>query len=357
MGITLGDEQLMLVLDESIAIARGHDHIPEVWVRRVERLGELGIRTYIAALGAALLAKAADPRVDSLTQDLAAGPRGYSLRKVAELLARQNQGRFHMGATGRNPVNNRPFLGGPARVDEFTKIHGKARPSYELFRDCLVDLNRMSAEEAQLAFVAWLRVRMAVQEADVEAGRRSLELMTSLDAATLVETIERFVREDPEGGRRGQAFVAAALDCAFDDVVLQPINDPKPGDVRVRRDGQIVWVVEVKQVAVDESTAFGLASEARSLGVSLALLAVIADHQAPLDREQIRRRALKDHRVMLEVTESARELLGAIAVFSTTPIEQIVADLPGRYAARMREHGVSERGQQRWAELIEARTS
>ncbi len=110
MGISLADDQLLLVLDECIAAARGPDPVPEVWVRRVERLGDLGIRTYVAALGAALLAKATDPRVDSLTQDLAAGPHGYSLRKVAELLARQNQGRFHMGATGRTGVIDWPHV-------------------------------------------------------------------------------------------------------------------------------------------------------------------------------------------------------------------------------------------------------
>ena len=220
-----------------------------------------------------------------------------------------------MGATGRWPLNNRPFLGGPARIDEFTKISSKARPAFELFKDCLVELNLMLGNEAQGAFTAWLTVRMSVQRRQLEADERSLELTTGLDVVTLIETVERFVREDPEGGRRGQAFVAAALDCAFDDVVLKSINDPKPGDVRVCRNGKVVWLVEVKQAAVDEVTALDLAASARALGVSLALLAVIADRQVPLDRERIRRNALKSYRVMLEVTESARELLGTIAVF------------------------------------------
>ena len=198
---------------------------------------------------------------------------------------------------------------------------------------------------------------MAVQEAELDAGRRSLAMTTGLDAASLIAVAEQFVNEDPEGGRRGQSFVAAALDCAFDDVVLQSINHPHSGDVQVRRNGEIAWIVEVKQAPVEERTAFELASEARARGVSLALLAVIAPHHSPLDREQIRRKAIQDKRVMLEVTESVRELIGMIAVFSMTTIEEIVAELPGRYAVRMREHGVSDRGQKRWAELIEARSS
>jgi hypothetical protein len=355
MGITLDSRQMVLILDEAIAEARSSEDVPELWVSRVRRLGDLGFKTYIAALGGALLAKATDDRVDSLTQDMKAGVRGYSLRIVTEFLAAHNHERFHMGTPSRNPMNNRPFLGGPSRIDEFTKVSAAARSSYELFRDCLVDLNRMNSEQATEALAAWLRVRIDVLEAQQLDSQRSLELSTGLDPSELFEITEIFVREDPEGGRRGQAFVAAALDCAFNEVVLQPINNPRPGDVRVLRNGEVVWVVEVKQVEVEEQTAFDLAREARGLGASLAMLAVMADHHQPLDRDRIRRRALKDQHVLLEITESADELLSTICVFSTTTITQVVERFPGRYAERMREHGVSESGRRRWAELVDAR--
>jgi len=116
MGIKLEDQALLLCLDDALALARSTEELPAVWISRVERLGGLGVKTYIAALGGALLAKSTDPRVDSLAQDEAAGPRGYSLRKAAEFLAEQNNGRYHLGAEGRWPLNNRPFLGGPARI-------------------------------------------------------------------------------------------------------------------------------------------------------------------------------------------------------------------------------------------------
>jgi hypothetical protein len=357
VGISLAEDQLSLVLDLAIGRARSNEQLPELWIKRVERLGQLGVKTYIGALGGALLAKATDERVDSLTQDMDAGPRGYSLRRAGEFLAEKNEGRFHMGTTSRWPLNNSPFLRGPHRIDEFTKISKPAKPSFDLFLDCLIDLNRMSAEEAQTAFAAWLRVRMAAKEAELEAGRQAFAIKSGLDAASLIVVAEQFVSEDPEGGKRGQAFVAAVLDCAFDEVKLQSINNPFSGDVQVCRDGQLAWIVEVKQAPVEERTAFELAAEAKVRGVSLALLAVLAPHHTPLDRERIRRRAMQDHRVILEVTESVRELIGMVGVFSMTTVEQIVDQLPARYAIRMREHGISERGQKRWAELIEARTS
>jgi hypothetical protein len=100
MGITLEGRQMELVLDWALAQARGDDDLPELWVDRVKRLGDLAIKTYIAALGGALLAKATDDRVDSLAQDMKAGAHGYSLRVVTEFLSEHNHERFHMGATG-----------------------------------------------------------------------------------------------------------------------------------------------------------------------------------------------------------------------------------------------------------------
>ena len=61
MGISISDEQFALVLDAGIAHARSDQELPVLRIRRVERLGGMGIRTYIGALGAALLAKATDP--------------------------------------------------------------------------------------------------------------------------------------------------------------------------------------------------------------------------------------------------------------------------------------------------------
>jgi hypothetical protein len=355
MGIALKDDALLLALDEAIALARSASPLPPVWVQRVERLGRLGVKTYIAALGGALLAKATDPRVDSLAQDEPAGPRGYSLRKATEFLAMENKSRYHLGAQGRWPLNNRPFLGGPPRIDEFTKIAPKARPAFELFLDCVTDLNRLDQPNATKAFAAFLRVRMAVAQADRAASRQALALRATIPADELLGICERFVREDPEGGRRGQAFAAAALDCVFSEVRLQPINDPKPGDARVLRDGRTTLPVEVKQVAVEERTALELAAEARDLGADAALLLVLADRHSPLDRDRVRRHALREFGVTLEVCESVREFVGALSVFSGGSTQQILERLPGTYGVRMREHEVSDRGQLRWRELIEAR--
>jgi hypothetical protein len=357
LGIRLRDNELLATLDEAIALARIRSDLPQVWVKRVERLGGLGYRTYVAALGGALLAKATDPRVDSLTQDEAAGPRGYSLRKSTEFLSRHNSGRFHLGATGRWPLNNRPFLGGPSRIDEFAKILPRARPAFELFLDCVTDLNRLNEDEALEALAAFLHVRIAVANRDRAEGQRALSVRAEVPPDQLLGICERFLREDAEGGRRGQAFVAALFDCMFHEVLLRSINDPHPGDVCLLKAGEVTLTVEVKQLPVTEEIATELAREAKALGARAGLLVVLADRHEPLDRERVRRTALRDLGVAVEICESVRELVGAAAVFSGGNVDAVFSQLPGKYELRMREHGVSEGGQRRWRQLVEARAS
>jgi hypothetical protein len=356
MGIKLEDQALLLTLDDALALARSTEELPAIWIARVQRLGGLGIKTYIAALGGALLAKATDPRIDSLAQDEAAGPRGYSLRRAAEFLAQQNNDRYDLGAKGRWPLNNRPFLGGPARIDEFTKISGKARPAYEAFLDALRDLNRVEGAEALAILAAFLRLRMGVQAAEREAARAVRRLESDVSLEDLVGVVDRFVRAAPEGGKRAQALAAAVLDCAFDDVQLQPINSPHPGDVRVFLDEAIVLAVEAKQLPVSEDVASELSREAAGLGADLALLVVIADRHAPLDRDRSQREALRDDGTLLVICESVLELVGLVAVLSATAAVQMERNLPGTFAARLREIEASKKAQDEWKELVESRS-
>jgi hypothetical protein len=221
----------------------------------------------------------------------------------------------------------------------------------------MTDLNRLKASEVRRALAAFLRVRMTTAEVQRSASRRALALRADIPANDLLGICERFVRENPEGGRRGQAFAAAVLDCALPHVRLQAINNPKPGDVRVLRGGSTVLPIEVKQVPIEEGTAVAFAAEARGLGADAALLLVLADRHSPIDRDSVRRQALRTYGVMLEVCESVREFIGAVCVFGGGITQQVLERLPGAYAARMREHEVSERGQRRWRDLIEARRS
>src|SRR4051794_37084472 len=105
-----------IALEKAHELARSKRELPAEWLDRVDRIGRAPSKTYVAAFGGALLAKATDRRVDSLSHKAGAGPTSYSIRGPAEFMASQAQSYgYHLGVTGRNPLNNAPFNRGPDR--------------------------------------------------------------------------------------------------------------------------------------------------------------------------------------------------------------------------------------------------
>jgi hypothetical protein len=354
LAIKLDKKRLDQTLDRAHAIARSEQEVPSDWLHRVERIEECPSKTYIAALGAALLAKATDSRVDSLARAASAGPSGYSIRSVGEFMAAEAQRYgYHLGATGPWPLNNSPFYRNADRIDRFTNIRGDAKPYYEDLVRYLQDLNKLTEDEAVLGLAAFLRRRIAYADA-LNAESAAVASVRGDAYAEVVELATLFCTEAPEGGKRGQALVAALFDCVYETVDLKSINNPRALDVRVLRDEDILLGAEVKQVAVGEDTGLHLAAEARRLDCDKALLVAIAVDQAPLDRDGLRHRALNEYGVLVQVAETVPELFAAITVFSSASASDVATRFPPAYAARMQQHEVNAAGRQRWSSLIEA---
>jgi len=356
LAIRLDKAQLGVTLDRANKLARSEEELPAEWLHRVERIEECPSKTYVAALGAALLAKATDPRVNSLARAAAAGPSGYSIRSVGELMASEApRYGYHLGATGPWPLNNSPFYRNADRIDRFTNIRADAKPYHDDLVRYLQDLNRLTEDDALLGLAAFLRRRIAYADA-LAAETAAVASIRGGAYAEIVQLATLFCTDDPEGGKRGQALVAALLDCAYDTVDLKSINNPRALDVRVLEDGQIVLGTEVKQLAVREDTGLHLAAEASSLGCDKALLVAIAVDQPPLDREGLRQQALEAHGVLVQVAETVPELFAAITLFAPVSASEVANLFPSAYAKRMQEHDVSIAGRQRWSTLLEALT-
>jgi hypothetical protein len=352
LGIRLKKTDLAVALDSANAVARSKQKLPSEWLHAVQRIEECPSKTYVAALGAAMLAKATNAKVDSLALKQEAGPRGYPLRSVAEFMASQaTRYGYHLGATGKWPLNNSPFYRNNNRIDRFTGIKAADRPYYEDFVRYLQDLNRLDEKKAQLALAAFLRRRVAFARA---LSKQVATVLTTAGAAyaEVVEIARLFCTEKPEGGKRGQALVAALFDCVYPSVDLKGINNPRPLDVRVMRGKQILLGAEVKQVVVDEEDALRVALEAQQLRCDKALLVAIADKQPLLDRDGLRHDALDDHGVLLEVVHAVPELFALVTTFASATAADVAERFPQAYAKRLQEHDVSKDGQARWASLV-----
>jgi hypothetical protein len=354
MGITLDPLALERELDCALRDAASGSGAP-LWADRVKWLGEqtderMG-KTYIAALGAALLAKATEPEVDSLTQLEDAGPNAYTIRGVAEFLQRRVRGRVHLGTLSKNPVNNSPFYKGPGRIDRF-KVAGYMIPIYEQFRDWLEELNGYTQEQAHEALVAFLRERAGAQRRAVAAAAASLPVAAARSLDELIDVLQLFITENPEGGGRGQALVGAVLDCGFDDVEVVPKNHPAPFDVK-RAGTPPPLVVEVKQTIITPQEAMDLAARASAAESSRALYAALDPSQPPLPEDRLRADALRDYAVFFDVCRDLRELVARLAAYSDVDAALLASELPRHAVKRCRSTGVSAPGQKRLSALLQ----
>ena len=347
MGITIPRADLESRLEDAVRLAESDAELPAEWTKRVEHIAQCPSETYIAALGVALLAKATNPSVDALSIKSSAGPSAYSMRGVAGVLAgRARHFGYHLGVTGPEPLNNQPWFGND-RIDRISRIRENVVPFHQALVRYLRDLQHASGDQAVLALAAFLRLRLA-------AGREAERLVVRVEnpgraLVDVLEVAEAFIRQDPEGGKRGQAVVAAILDCVHDHVQTGAINNPRAFDVRVDSNGSPVLAIEVKQKAVTEEQALYLAGEASAAGIDKALYAALAADQPRLDVASLRHRAAADHGVMLGVAVGVAELAELTLLGSAVASIDLAGKLPALVLTRLRQLRVSSAGQEHWS--------
>jgi hypothetical protein len=350
IGIRIHPEDAERRLGAAVDMARDKTvTLPSEWLERTHEVGKSTNRTFVAMLGTALLAKATDGTADTLAIKANSGDRAYSARSLCHnvLVPAAVKFGFHLGATGREPLNNQPFFR-YNRVDEIERVMD--RPSLDYLTRCLQLADRLDPEQAIRAFAAFLKVRT-----DIAAQARQLTLeKLDWNIDELVESTGRFLEEDAEGGRRGQAFVAAVFDLVFDQVRTSRVNDPSrrmPGDVQALRGNWVTLVAEARQKPVTESEVLQFASSLGAAGVRRGMVAALARNQPPLDVAALRRAAWRQHKVMMTIMVGVPEvLLGALS-WGSHLLEEQLAEFPIRMLRRMEELEVSEAGQQSWTRL------
>lgn len=360
MGIPLAPADLDATLDRALRDARDPAiEIDPLWAERTrwftQQLAarDAGGKTYVAATGAALLAKATNGDVDTLTQHPKAGSRGYNLRSVATRLQKRVRGIAHLGTLSKDPVNNRPFLGGNPRLDRIDNVAGYLSHVFDTYIEWLRELDGYSVEQANAALVAFLRVRMEVQVAEDARAADNPRMRGARSAGELLDVVQLWMTKDSEHGARGQAVVAAVLGLVWDDVEVVPKHNPAPFDV-MRKGKPSALVAEVKQQSVTEAEILELARRASADGCSAAMYAIFARDQAPVPQDRLRADASRQHGIFLEVVHDTQELVAKVAVFSGLSIEDVAANLPQALFDRCRAAGVTPRGADDLAELLQA---
>jgi hypothetical protein len=348
VGLTVDFRQAEAVLDRAARKAASDDPVDPLWEQRARELEEWpSNRVGIAAFGTALLAKAANPDIDplSLTED--SGPCGYRPRNLAKMVlaARREDYRYALGTPAPDPLAASPWFGDVARIDLITKWRAQMR----VRADRLVSwLGSLRADEAETALVAFLRVRMEIYRERQQLSGLSQVDATRVSYGDLVGALKPFIESNPEEGRRGAALVAAAFEAAGYEVVARPVNDPGQLDVDIRKGGELVMGIEVKQKPATAQDARDIAQGAAQAGASKALLCALDPRQERLDGERLVLGADSDYAVVLEIVYDVGSLLRLAIFSSAVRREDFLARLPGDLARQLEALNASAEARSRW---------
>ena len=290
--------------DKAKSLVRASGLVPKEeldpdWIEKVEKLSRLceegNVKTHIAFLGTAMIAKAMDSSVDLFAikpQHAKQNPKAYSARSLCHgvLVPLAGEMGINIGASGREPLNNQPYFR-MTKLNDSTPIKGSSKPAFDFLLLLVKDLQGMKTkEEAKRALQAFISVRKARQISYADPGARS-----SISPEGLATAIRTLVSENSEQGRRAQAVVAGLMDAFAGPhrVDSGRINDPSrhyPGDVCVRSgDSSAViekaFEVRDKPVTASEVQIFG--KKCVEMGVREASLVMVSDRQKPLDQDEL----------------------------------------------------------------------
>lgn len=283
------------------------------WSRSVRKFSELcaqrNLKSYIAVLGNALLAKASNPRIDAYS--LKAGDESggaYDARRSAEkvLVPASQEHRFSLGTTGPQPLNNQPFFRS-YRITREMRVRGHARDVLDELLKLLHEIQQYRSEEATRALAAFVDVRREY----VPKYAARLGTLAISSAEELAAAIHSLVTERSEGGGRAQAAAGGLLDALFssEQVRVGKRNEPDreaPGDICIRaeletgltdqaRDQEpatdFTRAFEVRDKNVPPHAVLAFVEKVAQARIGRAALIAVAPNQEPLDVSRLSKRA------------------------------------------------------------------
>lgn len=353
----------LAVLNESAVAAKTQGGGSQDWESKVQTLSTLidngrGSGTFVAMLGTALLARAVDDRTDPFALKAGTGGAGdYSARSLCTgvLAAHAHRLNIHLGATGREPLNNQPFFS-EARVHAELPVHTTARPAFEKLMDYLGELSTLNTIQARAAFISFLKVRAkgSLEELDPDQ-------IKGIPLHVLLNAIAQFVAERSERGKRAQAVAAACLDlvAGAERVLLGRINDPDrqfPGDICVRgaAEESLIVSLEVRDKPVSENDLYHFCARLVERGVPTAGLLAVAAKQESIPVDEVRAWAA-ERGVSLSFWTTWADFIADVFLWrSVATVDQLPkAELAQKIWERAVLIEVSSEGLTLWKELVE----
>jgi hypothetical protein len=205
----------------------------------------------------------------------------------------------------------------------------------------------LRGEAALEALAAFLRARLA----DPRSSPVLAAVEGTPDLPTLLAHAMRFVTLDPEGGRRGQAAIAALFDLVFPAVSTGRINDPsrrRPGDVVVGEGTTPILSAEVRQKNVTAAEVAQFVARLGAEGVRRGLIAMLSPSQPQLPLEGLQAEAWERYAVSLDFVVGLKPALRAALAWTALPLDDALRQFVARMHLRIQEFECAPGSAEAW---------
>lgn len=319
-------------------------------------------KTYLAAILCGLVARATDGKANPLSLQVGddEGFHGYAATSLWQTIQVVAQGRIDLQQLKSQPFNNSPFSGKRYLSTEWENVASYNRPVLARTVALMERVSEMSQAEAASALRSFL---WAVPDAP-DARAIKVDLADShVDLLAFFESLERFLLDDGENGRRAQAMVAASLAMVHPNHIDTPqsVNDPSrtlPGDVRVvdavNASSELGLFAEAKQKVTPPEWVDQFAdelNERRPDGVS-AYAALVNERVLARSRRAEAlpgwREILRDKGVLMTVWDNPSDMVREALIWSGLNVTAGVGRFVTLYAFYLRHVEAGESTVQNW---------
>lgn len=363
MGVAIRGDDVRRVLAGANELAKADGdalaaEMPE-WVTRIEfiRRDDLPL-TYTGITPVLLTARALYAADELDVRELKKGthPQGYGASSIATAVATfAKEQRIDLRSVSSNPINGQPFT----NKDRIVEDMGVNRRYADVWKHMFKIVNAIQALTPEDAIRVLALFMHLSRKTDVEAVQVTVSTRSGKVSLERVSTaVAEFVASNSDGGRVGQAFVAACLDLLYgpDQVELGKVNDPSfsaPGDVRVA-DPHGVWLyTEAKQKVVATGDATGFLDEVAGAGGERIVYFALwnSTYSGHIRAETIQRHADRNG-LAVTILESPQEALDWLLPFAPGSFAAVAEGLLERVHARLVEAGCSKATLEAFIDLI-----
>lgn len=325
------------------------DLIDPDWEELVREVWNYKTKTYVPALGTAMLAKILNPRADVFSIKVTDDPRSFSLRNLCHqtLVPLAVELGFSIRNTGREPINNQPWFR-YNNVLEFERV--RQQDEFDSYSAILGKLSGSSPDEARRAFIAY----MAVAQTAFARIQEVVAVGGVADAAAFVEAVDELLEIPGFGPYLTQSLGAVIMQSFYPTIISRRLNDPSrdlPGDVQaLDEDGHVVASLEARFKAVSEQDVKTFVASCGRVNIPRAIILALGH---PISTsETLYEWAWVKQDVVLAVFSSVQEAVFTMLAWSPEPPHQALTHLAVDLVEALIKIGAPEVGIARANDLL-----